>query len=119
MKTTPASIAEEVAQLRGGFAQQRRDLVDLRARSHHLTLEIEELKKWAATLTNVTTPSGNLKQGSEQRFMNLDELIALLQKLKTQVREDEKVRVRVNGRSLEVALDFGDEGIPEISITEI
>ena len=53
MKTNAVTenyILEQVKELRNKFGQAGRDMADLRARTHHLTLEIEELKKWAATL---------------------------------------------------------------------
>jgi chromosome segregation ATPase len=43
-------IAEAIHELRNGFDQQRRDLADLRGRTSNLSKEIEELKKWAASL---------------------------------------------------------------------
>ena len=43
-------IAEEIAKLRNGFDQARRDMADIRGRTSKLSKEIEELKAWAATL---------------------------------------------------------------------
>ena len=48
--TITPNVAEEVSQLRNKFTQIVRDLADLRARTARLSEQVEDLKKWAATL---------------------------------------------------------------------